>query len=865
MTVLRANDSNNLIASSITSSSGNSFAFTPLNNITVLALAGNDTISVSDGALLSQAVIRAAEGNDSVNLGTSGAVNASLFGGAGNDSITLAGSLVNGVLQSLSGNNHFSVQAATLVSLQSGTGNDTLLINGLATISTIRSGAGDDTLWLAAGSDNSWIFSGDGNDTITAANASTLTATQVQDLSGNNRFSLGALNASTLIGGSGNDTLLLNGISTGSLVRLAAGNDSLVLGAQATASSLFTGAGDDTIRLDAAAANTQVISHTGRNRYLISDAALASTNLLIDSNAESSLWLANDNLNLAEAFFGANNLSGGINTVTNLEAGGAGAQVLLGNAAYARGIRQFVAQEGLNARVQFEPTPSSAAITVIGASGDDSIRAGNGSDSISGGAGNDSITSRDGDDTISAGDGNDIAYANIGNDLLWAGSGNDELDGGQGNDTIWGGSGNDTINGGSTGVDLLYGEDGDDMVRFDDGVNELFTAGALVDQIDGGAGSNSIRLSFAAAGYAIAVTDNWSRASNIQTLETGFAYGNAITFDLNASAFTTGIRTVSLARDTNPAGANRVDASLAIAGQNLSLVGSSGADAITGGAGNDTITGGDGADLINPGAGTNSIQAGRALDQITINTASTNTIDLMLGGAGNLTTITVGGTAGERTTTVQARTANANMQATVVGTVGVIMTAAESGPGASVQFTGGDGSDSILGSTGQDVLVGGAGNDTITGAAEYDDITLGAGADIVVFGGSGNLGTVTGTAAQVAANLGAFGDAINDYNVAEDSIQLSQASFGAVATGPLGALDAAKFVSVALTTTSVNIDFTTGGFVYVQGAGQLWYTTANMTIAATDTINKTRGASSVMVGDFAARPVIGVGELAVIA
>jgi hypothetical protein len=129
VTLLRANDNNNMFASSASASSGNSFAFNPLNNVEVLALAGNDTITVSDGSLLANAVVRAAEGNDSISLGSSGAVNTSLFGGAGNDSINLAGALVSDQLQSLTGNNHFSVQSTTLASLQSGSGNDTVLAN----------------------------------------------------------------------------------------------------------------------------------------------------------------------------------------------------------------------------------------------------------------------------------------------------------------------------------------------------------------------------------------------------------------------------------------------------------------------------------------------------------------------------------------------------------------------------------------------------------------------------------------------------------------------------------------------------------------------------------------------------------------
>ncbi len=135
---------------------------------------------------------------------------------------------------------------------------------------------------------------------------------------------------------------------------------------------------------------------------------------------------------------------------------------------------------------------------------------------------------------------------------------------------------------------------------------------------------------------------------------------------------------------------------------------------------------------------------------------------------------------------------------------------------------------------------------------------------MLVFGGSGTLGAVTGTAAQVATNLGS--DTIADYSVADDSIRLSQASFGSTATGAQGALGAGKFSTVATAATVVNVDYTAGGFVYNQANGQLLYTTADMTQAATDTIGElTLGTNAALIGTFTGNPALVVGEFTVVA
>lgn len=165
--------------------------------------------------------------------------------------------------------------------------------------------------------------------------------------------------------------------------------------------------------------------------------------------------------------------------------------------------------------------------------------------------------------------------------------------------SITGGDGNDTITGGS-GADTLGGAAGNDTFVYA-AVTDLFTANVLVDSVTGGDGTDIIRVD--ADGFTIVAQDSFARAATVDTLAAGTATANAISITLNANAFTAGVRTVTLAADTNPTGNNTISATNASAGQNLTLTGSAGVDAITGGAGNDNITGGAGADVLNGGAG----------------------------------------------------------------------------------------------------------------------------------------------------------------------------------------------------------------------------------------------------------------------
>lgn len=95
--------------------------------------------------------------------------------------------------------------------------------------------------------------------------------------------------------------------------------------------------------------------------------------------------------------------------------------------------------------------------TVIGGAGVIlNVRTEGGDDVVRVGAG--------GQGDISGGDGNDQLFGDTGNDVLAGGAGNDIISGGAGSDFLFGGSGNDTISDG-TGADTIFGSTGADTIN----------------------------------------------------------------------------------------------------------------------------------------------------------------------------------------------------------------------------------------------------------------------------------------------------------------------------------------------------------------------------------------------------------------
>lgn len=137
--------------------------------------------------------------------------------------------------------------------------------------------------------------------------------------------------------------------------------------------------------------------------------------------------------------------------------------------------------------VNSSTSTSTAALTVKGAAGADTIASGGAADNIDGGAGNDTINAGNGNNTVLGGAGDDVIITGAGLDTIDGGAGNDTINAGAGVDTIDGGAGNDTIESGA-GADVVKGGAGNDTIN---------NAGGGHDKITGGAGNDAITLNVA--------------------------------------------------------------------------------------------------------------------------------------------------------------------------------------------------------------------------------------------------------------------------------------------------------------------------------------------------------------------------------
>jgi Ca2+-binding RTX toxin-like protein len=112
---------------------------------------------------------------------------------------------------------------------------------------------------------------------------------------------------------------------------------------------------------------------------------------------------------------------------------------------------------------------------LVGTVGDDRFGGWNGSDWLLGGPGNDGLYGEHGDDWLRGGEGNDG---------LWGANGRDRLNGGGGGDALYGGNDGDTLDGGA-GDDALYGGAGDDILVYDAADQTI---------VNGGSGTDTLRL-----------------------------------------------------------------------------------------------------------------------------------------------------------------------------------------------------------------------------------------------------------------------------------------------------------------------------------------------------------------------------------
>jgi hypothetical protein len=313
------------------------------------------------------------------------------------------------------------------------------------------------------------------------------------------------------------------------------------------------------------------------------------------------------------------------------------------------------------------------------------------------------------------------------------------------------------------GVDIVTGTAGDDNIR-------AIAANSLgsEDVIDGGAGFDTLNISAGAfATGAAPVISNVERINNAVTganLDLTSVTGAQQIWSSGAAASYTNanINTVFGAQGAGPVGAT-----IGFAG---SLAGATTLQLTT------AVTGGQTATF----ALATAAQA-QAIEAVSINAASGNSVVALDVNLDTLATVTVTGAGRVQVNTLETTITTFDASATTGGvtfTSGALTAAATvtGGSGndvlnfaaavatAPVTINAGAGNDIITGGAGADTINAGEGNDIVNASLGADTITLGAGNDFVVYTAGGQS---TGTTAAAL-------DTITDFNVSgDDTINLS--------------------------------------------------------------------------------------------
>lgn len=272
------------------------------------------------------------------------------------------------------------------------------------------------------------------NDTFTASSGSF-----ANGWDGNDHITDGPTNE-TIRGGTGNDTIVANGVTAGDSFQGNSGTDTLIL------TNIFHGTVYDGT---AGTLTSGTTSQTASNFEVVIG---SSANEILRGRDLGEVLTGRDGNDTIEGRGGADTLNG--NAGDDSLRGGGGSD------------------------------------TMRGQTGNDTLRGDGGNDFVQGEGGADRVFGDTGDDRLHGGGGNDIVLGGVGNDLLRGGNGDDTLAGNEHNDRLFGDAGLDRLNGGS-GADTLDGGDGDDVL-LGAGGRDLLRGGANDDILTGGAGHDTL-------------------------------------------------------------------------------------------------------------------------------------------------------------------------------------------------------------------------------------------------------------------------------------------------------------------------------------------------------------------------------------
>ena len=699
------------LAAGVDQTTGDSVNITGFENVDASAMTTALSVTGSSGAN----AISTGSGDDVIHGGGGADI---ILAGAGNDTVDYWGSEV---------------------SIDGGTGNNTLVVRASATIdlSAADQSAGD--LATVTNFQN--------------VNASGLTATQLISV-------VGTTGTNIITGGAGAD--FIDGNGGADVINAGAGNDTVVF--HGTEASVDGGAGSDTLVLTsgsvvtgfnfavaAGADQTSGDTVTVANFENLDGSALTTALNVIGSSSANIITTGSGN-DTVDGGGGADviNTGAGDDTVAyhgtelSIDAGSGVNTLILENATDVNLGRvdqtvgdavtvmnfQNIDASALGAAQGVNIIGSSAANIITGGLGADTIDGAGGADVINAGGGDDIVAYRGSEVSIDGGSGSNTLqlktatavnlanadqtsgdtvnvsnFQNVDASGLGAASGV-SITGTSSANTIIGGAGSDMIDGGG-GNDIISAGAGNDTVKY---------YGTEV-SIDAGTGNDTLVV--LASGGTTSI--NLATPANVdQTAGDGVEVMNFENVD--ASALTTAI----------------------------TVLGSSSANVITTGSGDDTIDGGGGADVINAGAGDDSVAYYHS--EVSID-GGTGTNTLVLRAAANVNLANADQTSGDTTNVSNFQ----NVDASAL-TTGATIT----GSSAANTIIGGAGNDTIDGGGGADVINAGGGDDTVIYHGSETSIDGGAGSDTLVL----NAGAgVTAVNFAVAAGVDqTAGDSVSIVN-----------------------------------------------------------------------------------------------------
>jgi len=817
--------------------------------------------------------ITGGNGNDTI---TGGVGNDQISGGSGNDLV-----VVNGTADIASGESYsgglgadtLKITADTdLTNVSAMSSMETLLLSdavdvtiagALLTDVTAINGTGDDShetvsVFGTSGADalnlsGITIDSNDidavsisglaGNDTITASTAYanfSIDAGSDNDLV---RFAAGDLaSTQTVVGNSGTDTLSILGadtltdadftnVSTVEVLQLSGGNDSVDLTTEAKQAGILTvngGAGNDTITWTYGTTGITIDAGDGDDFVDNNDADVANDSI-DGGNGNDTIYARGGNDTL---------IGGAGNDILHAEdgndslVGGAGADVLNGGSGNDTLVvsNDVVTGESYDGSVgtdtlQITATTDFSVVTTI-----DSIEVFTLSEGVTATFAASALT---GDTIAMSGTGdnlgefvvvngtssaevidlsnitvdiNDITGISVtglgGDDTITGTNGNDTIVGGAGADVLAGGNGNDTlvINSG----DVASGESYDGGFGTADNLSitadsDLSVVTALTN-IEIITLANGVDVTFSAAaltGDTLALNGTGDNALETVTV-TGTSSGDTI----NLSGITV---------DTN----DITGLSISGGNGNDTITGTNGADTIVGGAGADVLAGGDGNDTLVINSG--DVAAGESYDGGNNSDTLSITADMDLSVVTSLTSI-------ETITLANGVDVTFSAAALTGDTLALNGTGDNAQETVSVTATAGNDTINLSGITvdTNDItglyIDGGDGNDTITGTNGADTLTGGVGNDVFVF---------SSTAQTATSNSTQFMDVISDFNITEDTVDVSGISgAGSFSTSLVSDSDGDDYIlqwTSGVTTNYVLLNNTgvTGGLTVSSTSGSL--------------------------------------------